>query len=309
MMDPAPSLQATEARLPTTGSRPATLTDTLLLEDRIFRSMIALNVAINYYQRTKVPGSRYAEGVERDKTSDRPLFTAALYVDCPEIEQRAVHDTVHLRGPLRGPDLERLLLAEEGDGAYVAYTAPEGILLSEERHIIMLDPTPIVAQAREARPDLDVRNYGDVLASGIYLPHDFVGFADTAIDLKRLGGRTRHAVTTPVLLGGGKVYMIKQTVYDGGNVGKTVMFDKDGLAAEFFLAKADGLSPGLRAAVRDSSFFDRQEGVVGVLRSYGPGDKRERSEYLVPPAGLSMSIAKLRSYAKAPQPPVENPLS
>jgi hypothetical protein len=104
-----------------------------------------------------------------------------------------------------------------------------------------------------------------------------------------------HAMTVPIVLGGGRVYMIKQTVYDHGDIGKTVMFDKNGLAAEFFLAREEGLSDSLREGINEGSYFDADDRTVGVLRTYHPHDKFERKEYLVPPASLALGDAIMRS--------------
>lgn len=131
------------------------MTDSIL-HDRFFRSLIALNVGINYYIRT---GERhYNEGTERDKNTDTPLFTATLYVDCPNLEQRAVHDHVNMQGPLSMEDLERRLVREEGDGAYVVYTDGDAVHMSENKHIMMVNPRPIVEELREKHPHMGIQN-------------------------------------------------------------------------------------------------------------------------------------------------------
>lgn len=104
-------------------------------------------------------------------------------------------------------------------------------------------------------------------------------------------------MTVPVLLGGGKVYMIKQTVYDHGDIGKVAVFGKDGLEAEFFLGKAEELPETLRKQVTESSYIDQQAGVVGVLRTYQPNDKLEREERIVSPDEIGLYRVILQAHS------------
>ncbi len=252
--------------------------------DPFFQTLVGMNVRTNYFQRTK-KGARhhYREGEERNLHCDVPLLGTALLVNCPDIEAHHVQDNVDLQGPLTFADLEqRLLEQERSDGAHIVYVGDSGIHASSHPHKLFVDPRPIVTDLRDSQPE--IRNFADAL--GRYLPPDFVHFGATSLQFREIGCRTSSAMMVPILAGEGIAYILKQTVYDHGDVGKVVVADKNGIAAEFFLAKVDGLSPKLRTVVRDDSYFDRQEGIVGVLRTYAPGDKSSRCEYLIPPAAL-----------------------
>ena len=217
---PQPELIPTTADTTSCGLEPygmenpvSDISDNVLLgpnPDPIFRSLVELNVGVNYINRTRTLGIHYHEGVERDRKSVSPLFTATLYVDVPGIEQRAVQDHVDLVGPLSIDDLERKLISEEGDGAYVAYTVPGGYHVSQGRHIMMVNPRPIVERLKKAHPERDIQKYVDVFDE--YLPPDFVHFDDESLAVGDIGSRTRFALTVPVLLEGGRTYMIKQSV-------------------------------------------------------------------------------------------------
>jgi len=267
--------------------------------DPFFQTLVRMNVGTNYFQRTKT-GARhhYAEGAERNAHCDVPLLGTALLVNCPDIEVHHVQDHVDLQGPLTFADLEQRLLEHEGsDGAHIVYAGEMGLYASSNPHKLFVDPRPIVAGLRDSQPE--IRNFADVL--GRYLPPDFVHFGATSLQFREIGCRTSSTMMVPILAGQGMAYLLKQTVFDHGDVGKVVVADKNGIAAEFFLAKADELSPKLRTVVRPDSYFDRQEGIVGVLRTYSSGDKRSRCEYLIPPSALNLE--RYGNASTAPQAP------
>ena len=274
-------------------------TDSLLVgrhRDHFFQGLAAINVCINYAQLTKGRPA-YHEGRERHS-----LFTASLYVECLSLEPKVVSnpvddsERVELTKDLSIREvIAKLLHDGEGDGAYIVYRSdekPGKYKVSTKRHLMARHRSDVVRTIREDRPEESVKGIHDVFR--LYLPSDFVHFSDIKLDVDHIGSRTETALNVPIYLGGGKVYSLKQTVYNNGGVGKVCLFTRDGLSAEFFLGKADELeSPRRRIAT--SNYVDPAEGVVAILRTYHPANKGDRREYVIQPEALQLPRIALPS--------------
>ncbi len=279
-------------------------TDALLTgpdRDPFFQALAALDVHLNYFQRTKASQRQpqAEEGHERHS-----LFKTSLFVDCPGIEGELVKNyrrrraPIELTQPMSVADLLRKIIDDgEGDGVYVAssaldsYDKPTGNYRVTEDKVFLYNPDDEVIdimQERYASEGIDIAGFEDV--KRLCLPPDFVHFRDRELPVRKgkIGSRTQLAMNAPVYLDGGRVFLIRQTVYDDCAIGKTAMFDRNGLAAEFFLAREEGLSSALKRKITAGSYIDRDEGVVGVLRTYHPRNKRERREYIIPPPALQL---------------------
>ncbi len=96
------------------------------------------------------------------------------------------------------------------------------------------------------------------------LPEDFVSASPTKLRNRKMpvvanvGTKTTLAVALPQLYGDVRTYAIKSSMYDNMYTGKLVCFTGDGLIAELFLRKVDGL---------DNEFY-LQDKVAVVLRQH-----------------------------------------
>jgi len=126
-----------------------------------------------------------------------------------------------------------------------------------------------------------------------YLPDDFTYLDARDIDI---GAKTQAALALG-LVGEGRAYMVKQTVYDGTNTGKVFRCGLEGLEQEFFLVES-------KEPFKPEFYFDAEEKVAGVLKTYRFDSNAQKlvleGEYLLKPEELAqycLGIGELHLYS------------
>jgi hypothetical protein len=164
--------------------------------------------------------------------------------------------------------LEQILYEQKSDGGYVL----DGTTLSNKVYFR-------TDSAIGGKFDIGEQEIDTFLES--YLPEDFTfisGKANQEGSGKKAGTKTRTAIAMGLLADKGNSYLIRQTKYDGTNIGKLVSFGEKGVDKEFFLYKTND-------AVDSDFYFDSREKVIGVVKDYKSNEKyfikpKELSQYL-----------------------------
>ncbi len=262
--------------------------------DPVFRALVQFNVLENYFRRTvagttekgsSVSTKKIREGDEREKElvgvimlkhrrgiqphSSGPLtYGKVTLSDLPAKlvrESKSYTDNHNCKHPYR-------------DGGYVIRENDDGSLTVSDKHIFHNYMTVALKQYNKANPSRRIRNFSKL--AEMLVPKDFSSSDGSSL---AIGSKSQMA------LAAGDAYLIKQSVYDGTEVGKVVKIGKmlEGIDGEFFLCKVPESNSKY---IKEDDFIDPKERVVGVLRAYKPGfDKSTRSEYLIKLKDLGIS--------------------
>ncbi|MEM4267175.1 MAG: hypothetical protein QW404_03925, partial [Candidatus Nanoarchaeia archaeon] len=264
---------------------------------RIFRSLVEFNILENYFRRTVAAktekssseSTKAREGDERQKELIGILMLK---------HRRGIQ--AHSSGSINYSKIEFSQLKDklvkesasytdsEGyrhhfmDGGYVVKEKGKSLVISD-KHIFHNYLTKALKEYNKAHPNMKVKRFSDLAKK--LVPKDFSHSDGSSLII---GSKSQMA------LAAGDSYLIKQTVYDGAEVGKVVKIGK-GVEAEFFLYKIPDSELPKYSYLKDEDFFNPKKKVVGILRTYKPGiDKSERNEYIITPkeVGIDHNVIK-----------------
>jgi len=275
--------------------------------DNIFRSLVKFNVEENYFRRTVAGNTEQEPSVstwadqEGDEIGHR-LIGVIMLAHREDIKGHTsgrpiTYDTIQLseladklvQESKRYTDKSGVLHKNK-DGGYIVELKDNGnLVITDKKHLFHNYITKSLnSYNTKNHPEID-----DFLEIAEKLvPSDFSSSDASYLDF---GSKTQMAVAA------GDSYVIKETEFGGAGVGKVIKVGKmlDGVEAEFFLYKIPNSESNKYAHLDEESFFNPEEKVIGILRTYKPGfDKSERNEYVIKPEEVGISQEFIRQQVK-----------
>jgi hypothetical protein len=234
--------------------------ESIIERDSLFRYLVKFSIVENYYKRALY--SRIRDGAE-----NHDLIAPLIVRDLSTIRTH-VRQNLEFR-KLGDIDLKHTLIAEaKKDGAYVL----DGRTLSNKVYLQNV--------VQKVLRDKGVKTIENMQKH--FLPEDFLHDVKKHNDL--IGTRTQNAISAGLL--GGKSYVVKQTAYGHSGLGKVCVFDKTGIAAEFFLKK------DAESRLPSAHYYHPLRKIVGVLHEYPTKDKTNRVTATITPSDLNIQVSK-----------------
>lgn len=282
--------------------------------DRIFRALVEFNVRENYFRRTVAGKTKKGVAEFTKKTREGDERVKELIGILMLKHRRGIH--THSSGSIKYTTLDFSGLANKlvqesssytdsngkrqpyHDGGYVVKENEGDKLIISDKHIFHNYLTKALRECNRANPDRKLKNFSKL--AQMLVPKDFSSSDGSSLTI---GSKSLMA------LAAGDSYVVKQTVFDGTEVGKVIKIGK-GVEAEFFLYKIPKSELPKYARLTPDSFFNPKEKVIGILRTYVPGlDKSVRNEYVVTPKDIAISQDFIRKYVPAEAPVTLRPKS
>lgn len=277
--------------------------------DPVFRTLVQFNVLENYLRRTVAETANRDSSVSTKKAREGDEREKELIGILMLKHRRGIQP--HSSGPLNYSkidlaDLPAKLVRESKsytdehernhpykDGGYVVKEGKNGSLTISDKHIFHNYLTAALKAYNKANPGNKIRNFSKL--AEMLVPNDFSCHDASSLVI---GSKSQMA------LAAGDAYLVKQSIYDGTEVGKVVKVGKmlQGVEAEFFLYKVRPFEMHKYLDLKEDDFINPKEKVIGILRTYEPGtDKSVRKEYVVTPKdlGISSDVVKLHVRPRA----------
>ncbi len=273
-------------------------------QDNAFRALVALNVLENYFRRTVAEktknGSLEYTKVREGDERDNKLVGLLMLKHRRGIQH---HSTGHIKygEKIKFAELGEKLVREASshkdgdgknhpykDGGYVIKEGKDGSSIVSDKHVFHNYLTKSLREYNKVNKDNKLKNF--LRLAEMLVPTDFSASDGSSLII---GSKSQMA------LAAGDSYLVKQTVYDGTEVGKVVKVGKmlEGVEAEFFLYKILDSEIQKYSHLKEEAFFNPKEKVIGILRTYKPGlDKSVRNEYVITPKEIGIEQEIIRQY-------------
>ncbi len=273
--------------------------------DTIFRSLVEFNILENYFRRTvAVKTKKNSSGSTKAREGDerqKELIGVLMLKHRRGIQAHSSGQITYSKISLS--QLHNKLVKESAsytdgdgrrhhfaDGGYV-FKEKNGELMISDKHIFHNYMTKALKEYNKANPEKKVKNFSELAKK--LVPKDFTHSDGSSLII---GSKSQMA------LAAGDSYLVKQTVFDGTEVGKVVKIGK-GVEAEFFLYEVPESELHRYAHLKKTDFFNYGKRVIGILRTYSPGlDKSERNEYVITPKDLGIEQEIIRLFVPALKP-------